>query len=87
MNEFFGSAANRIASTTSSISATRFIGTPRVKVDARSKVLGTQKFADDMVLPRMLHAKLLRSTEAHARIVSIDTSKAAALEGVHAILT
>jgi 4-hydroxybenzoyl-CoA reductase alpha subunit len=63
------------------------IGTPRVKVDARSKVLGTQKFADDMVLPRMLHAKLLRSTEAHARIVSIDTSKAAALEGVHAILT
>lgn len=63
------------------------VGKPFVKVDSRSKVLGTMKFADDLVLPRMLHAKLLRSTEAHARIVSIDTSKAEALDGVFAVLT
>jgi 4-hydroxybenzoyl-CoA reductase subunit alpha len=62
------------------------VGKPLVKVDARAKVTGMIKFADDLVLPRMLHAKLLRSTEAHARIVSIDTSKAEALPGVHAVL-
>ena len=38
-------------------------------------------------MPRMLHMKLLRSTVAHAKIVSIDTSKAAAMPGVHGILT
>ena len=68
-------------------SAGGVVGKPLVKVDARSKVLGTMKFADDLTLPRMLHAKLLRSTEAHARIVSIDASRALALEGVHAVVT
>lgn len=63
------------------------VGKPYVKVDARSKVTGAMKFADDLFLPRMLHAKLLRSTEAHARIANIDLSKALALEGVHAIVT
>ncbi len=62
------------------------IGKPFVKVDARAKVTGMLKFADDLVLPRMLFAKMLRSTEAHARIVNIDTSRALALDGVHAIL-
>ncbi len=66
---------------------TRIIGTSRRRVDARAKVTGQTKFADDVVLPRMLHGKLLRSTEPHARIVSIDTSKAAALPGVHLVLT
>src|SRR5476649_2071523 len=66
---------------------TRIIGTSRRRVDARAKVTGQTKFADDIVLPRMLHGKLLRSTEPHARIVSIDTSKAEALPGVHLVLT
>ena len=63
------------------------IGKPIRKVDARSKVSGLTKYADDLTLPRMLHMKLLRSTVAHADIVSIDTTKAAALAGVKGILT
>ncbi len=63
------------------------IGTPLVKVDVRSKVTGALQYADDLMSPRMLHCKQLRSTEAHARIVSIDTSRARALEGVHAVIT
>ena len=65
----------------------KHIGKPIRKVDARGKVAGLTKFADDLTLPRMLHMKLLRSTVAHAEIVSIDASKAAALPGVKGILT
>jgi 4-hydroxybenzoyl-CoA reductase alpha subunit len=65
----------------------QWIGKPIRKVDARSKVSGLQKFADDLSLPRMLHMKLLRSTVAHAEIVSIDTARAEALPGVKGILT
>jgi len=56
-------------------------------VDATAKVTGVTRFADDLFLPRMLFAKLLRSPHPHARIVSIDTSRAAALPGVKAVLT
>ncbi len=65
----------------------RVIGKPFRKVDAMSKVTGVTKFADDMMLPRMLHTKLLRSSVPHARIVKIDTSKAKALRGVKVVLT
>jgi len=65
----------------------RIIGTPRRRVDGRAKVTGQTVFADDIVLPRMLHCKLLRSTVPHARIVHVDTSKAAAVDGVHLVLT
>ena len=64
----------------------RVIGKALRKVDAASKVTGATKFADDLAFPRMLFCKLLRSTEPHARIVSIDTSAAAQLEGVQAVL-
>ena len=63
------------------------IGTPRPKTDAPGKVAGQTLFADDIVLPRMLWCKLLRSPHPHARIVSIDTSRALALPGVEAVLT
>ncbi|MBI3372718.1 MAG: molybdopterin-dependent oxidoreductase [Betaproteobacteria bacterium] len=63
------------------------IGKPRRRVDARSKVTGLTRFADDLVLPRMLHAKLLRSPHPHARIDSIDTSRAERHPGVHLVLT
>jgi 4-hydroxybenzoyl-CoA reductase subunit alpha len=66
---------------------TKIIGTTRRRVDARAKVTGQTTFADDIVLPRMLFGKLLRSTQPHARIVSIDTSKAEARPGVHLVLT
>ena len=59
----------------------RIIGKPRRRVDGRAKVTGQTRFADDIMLPRMLHCKLLRSTHPHARIVRIDTSRAAALDG------
>jgi len=65
----------------------RQIGRSRRRVDARAKVTGQTRFADDIVLPRMLHCRLLRATEPHARIVSIDTSRAAAADGVHLVLT
>ena len=54
--------------------ALRVVGKPLRKVDATAKVTGTTRFADDLFLPRMLYAKLLRSPHAHARIVSIDSS-------------
>ena len=63
------------------------VGKPFRKVDARAKCTGQTKFADDIVLPRMLACKILRSHEPHARIKSIDTSKALALPGVFTILT
>src|SRR6186713_3174540 len=65
----------------------RVIGRARRRVDARAKVTGQTRFADDIMLPRMLHCRLLRSTQPHARIVSIDVAKAAGLEGVHLVLT
>jgi 4-hydroxybenzoyl-CoA reductase alpha subunit len=65
----------------------KVVGRPFRKVDARAKCTGQTKFADDIVLPRMLFAKLLRAHEPHARIVKIDTSKARALAGVHAVIT
>jgi 4-hydroxybenzoyl-CoA reductase subunit alpha len=63
------------------------IGVPRRRVDGRAKVTGQTRFADDLTLPRMLHCKLLRSSVPHARIVRIDTAKAAAYPGVHLVLT
>jgi len=66
---------------------TRVVGRPYAKVDAAAKVTGQTKFADDVVLPRMLHCKLLRSKIAHARILSIDVAKALAAPGVVAIAT
>ena len=65
----------------------RVIGRAHRKVDAVAKVTGATKFADDLTLPRMLYAKLLRSPHPHARIVRIDTSRAAVLAGIKAVLT
>ena len=63
------------------------IGKPFRKVDARAKCTGQTKFADDIVLPRMLACKILRSHLPHAVIKNIDASKALALPGVFAIIT
>jgi CO/xanthine dehydrogenase Mo-binding subunit len=53
----------------------------------RDKVTGRTTYAFDVVLPGMLHGKLLRSPHAHARIRGIDTSAAAAIPGVAVVLT
>src|SRR5205085_3965360 len=65
----------------------KVIGKPYRKVDARAKCIGQTRFADDIVLPRMLFAKLLRSHVPHAIIKSIDVSRALALPGVIAVIT
>ena len=57
------------------------------RVDAREKVTGRAKYCSDVKLPGMLHGKVLRSPYAHARIVSIDTSKAEKIPGVRAFVT
>ena len=63
------------------------VGHSLPKIDAWAKVTGETKYADDLVLPRMAHGKLLRSPHPHARIVRIDTARAAALPGVYAVIT
>ncbi len=67
--------------------AYKVIGTPRPKVDAYAKVTGRALYADDIMLPRMAYGRLLRSPHAHARILSIDISRALALPGVLAVIT
>src|SRR5260370_2436905 len=52
------------------------IGKPLPKVDAVSRVTGQAIYADDMLPPRTLHCRILRSPHPHARILSIDTSPA-----------
>ena len=63
------------------------LGKSVVKKDAIEKVTGAARYIPDIQLPGMLHAKFLRSPHAHARIKSIDTSKAEALPGVKCVLT
>ena len=63
------------------------IGTRMRKVDGLAKAMGQAKYTDDLQLPEMLHGKILRSPHPHARIVSVDTAAAEALEGVHAVIT
>jgi 4-hydroxybenzoyl-CoA reductase subunit alpha len=63
------------------------IGKPTPKVDGLAKATGQAVYADDLQLPGMLHGKTLRSPHAHAKILSIDTSRARALPGVHGVIT
>ena len=63
------------------------LGKSVVRVDALEKVTGKAVYCTDIKLPGMLYVKVLRSPHPHARIVSIDTRKAAQLPGVRCILT
>src|ERR1700724_1521172 len=65
----------------------KVVGTRPIRPDGVDKVTGRAVFAADTRASGMLWGKILRSPHAHARIVSIDTSKAAALKGVHAVVT
>ncbi|MGV9923199.1 xanthine dehydrogenase family protein molybdopterin-binding subunit [Nocardia rhamnosiphila] len=65
----------------------RVVGRDGPRADATAKVTGRAVYGADIVRPGMLHAKVLRSPHAHARIVSIDTAAARALPGVTAIVT
>jgi len=63
------------------------VGKPEKKVDAIKLVQGKPAFTADIEMRGLLHAKVLHSPHAHARIKKIDASKARALEGVAAVLT
>ncbi len=67
--------------------STAVIGSGMRKVDGLEKSTGRAVYTDDVTLPGMLHGKILRSPHPHARILSIDTSRAEALDGVHAVIT
>ena len=67
--------------------AFKWVGTRPVRPDGVPKVTGAAKFGADYHLPGMIYGKVLRSPHAHARIRSIDTSRAAALPGVKAVMT
>ncbi len=77
----------KVASWVTPEAQTDVVGRPEVKVDAVKLAKGKPAFTDDINLPGMLYADLLTSPHAHARIRNIDTSKAEALQGVHAVLT
>ena len=67
--------------------AFKWVGTRPVRPDGVPKVTGAAKFGADYHLPGMLYGKVLRSPHAHARIRSVDTSRAEALPGVKAVMT
>ncbi len=67
--------------------AFRVIGTRPDRPDGVDKVTGRALFGADVHAPGMLHAAILRSPHAHARILRIDTSRAEALDGVKAVVT
>src|SRR5437660_1601713 len=66
---------------------TQIFGAPITRQEDQRFLTGTATYVDDIDLPDMLHAAILRSPYAHARINSIDVSQAAALDGVEAVLT
>ena len=65
----------------------KVVGQNVERLDARAKATGEARFTVDQYLPGMVHAKFLRSPHAHARILSIDVSKARKSEGVVAVVT
>jgi xanthine dehydrogenase molybdenum-binding subunit len=65
----------------------RYIGTRVPKIDAWEKVTGAGRYGHDVTLPGMLHAKIVRSTHPHARILAVDTRAAEKVPGVRLVLT
>lgn len=63
------------------------VGRSERRVDAVKLATGRGTFVDDIDLPALLHARILRSPHAHARIVRIDTSRARAMPGIACVLT
>src|SRR5687767_11767535 len=64
-----------------------YVGKAQPRIDGTDKVTGKRLYTSDVKLARMVHARILRSPLAHARIKSIDTNKAETHPGVVAVLT
>ena len=71
------------------LSTTEFdvVGTRPIRHDGADKVTGRALYGADFAMAGLIHGAILRSPHAHARVKSIDTSKAEALEGVKAVVT
>jgi hypothetical protein len=67
--------------------AYKYVGTRPIRHDGADKVTGRANYGADINLPGMLYGAIVRSPHAHARILSIDTSAAAAMPGVKAVIT
>ena len=65
----------------------KVVGTRPIRHDGTDKVTGRAQYGADIRLPGLLYGKMLRSPHAHARILSIDASKAKELPGVHGVVT
>ncbi len=63
------------------------VGTAAPRIDGLAQATGSLRYVDDLAFPGMLWGKILRSTQAHARVVSVDTRAAEAMPGVRAVLT
>src|SRR5215468_1627927 len=72
---------------TTSISPMNTVGHAQPRIDALERVTGKATYTNDVQLPGMLYARILRSPHPHARIRRIDASKALALPGVKTVLT
>jgi CO/xanthine dehydrogenase Mo-binding subunit len=69
------------------VSERKWIGKDVPRLEDPKLLAGRATYTDDVQLPGMLHAAVLRSPHAHARIVRIDASRARALPGVYAVIT
>src|SRR5438045_9561325 len=63
------------------------IGAAHARIGGERLVTGAGRFVADVAVPGMLHAVVLRSPHAHARLVSIDAKRALEMPGVHAVFT
>jgi CO/xanthine dehydrogenase Mo-binding subunit len=66
---------------------TRYVGTRRPRIDALGKVTGATRYGGDLAVMGLLHARIVPSLYAHARIRAIDATEALAVPGVVAVLT
>lgn len=62
------------------------VGKPTPRIDGVQRVTGRARYTADVVLPGMLHARILRSPSPRARVLRVDASRALALPGVHSVL-
>jgi len=67
--------------------STRYVGIRRPRVDSREKVMGATRYAGDLTVPGLLHARIVPSLYAHARIRAVDAAEALAVPGMVAVLT
>src|SRR5215469_3606739 len=78
---------NRATPGMTTTSAGHQVGRSLPRLEAREKVTGRAEYTHTLRLPGMLHGKIFRSTVAHGRIKSIDTSAAKQVPGVYRVVT